>query len=234
MSMVPIGPGRPQIRRPMSKPESKLTYPLDPKLRDFQIAADDRQRANKPEPGEGEVGLVRQTGFWPACIRWATGSHVDHMVVYIGGRMVVSASPKGAKVVPIDDYPNVIWSAFTVGEPDRFAYHARRATLHWAFDHIGTPYNFVDDVVLATVWIIGKLTRVSVPTHIVPRAIARRLSDPRRLQCAQLCDLALQAGGVHVFQDGRLPGDVVPGDFERYFRERGWWPRERGRHRARR
>jgi len=46
----------------------------------------------------------------------------------------------------------------------------------------------------------------------VPAAVRRRLANPKRLECSQLVDAAYLEAGVHLFSDGRIPGDVAPSD----------------------
>jgi hypothetical protein len=47
------------------------------------------------------------------------------------------------------------------------------------------------------------------------------VADEGHLICSQLVDEAYLRAGVHLFDDGRLPGDVTPGDL--------WWLLQRDR-----
>jgi hypothetical protein len=38
------------------------------------------------------------------------------------------------------------------------------------------------------------------------------IADSGHLICSQLVDLCYLRAGAHLFDDGRLPGDVTPGD----------------------
>ena len=45
--------------------------------------------------------------------------------------------------------------------------------------------------------------------------IAERIMDRGEMICSQLADQALTDAGFHVFDDGRLPQDVVPAELFR-------------------
>lgn len=71
----------------------------------------------------------------------------------------------------------------------------------------GVPYSFLDYFALA-------LERYNI--HI--KAVQNRVARNDRMICSQLVDWAYEQVGIHLFDDGRLPQDVTPGDLEGYLR----------------
>lgn len=80
---------------------------------------------------------------------------------------------------------------------------------------IGIPYGWLDYLSITAL-------------HLgLPRPwVQKRVITTKSMICSQLVDYALQRVGFHVFDDGRLPGDVTPGAL---FRQAGalgeavWW-----------
>jgi hypothetical protein len=159
----------------------------------------------------GQIGLTRTRGWFGRLIRWADHSTVNHAIVYLGHfdgvDVVMSAEPHGARLRQTTEFGPIRWSQFTFPNPD-----GPLTAAQWALNAEGSPYNFIDDVAIGLV----RVLRWHAPATVI-----RRLSRKDRLQCAQLSDLALQAGGVHAFED-HVPGDVTPGDFERLYNTNRW------------
>lgn len=77
---------------------------------------------------------------------------------------------------------------------------------------VGTPYSFLDYYALgAQQWNLpgGRWAR-------------QRVTDSGHLICSQLVDHALGRAGFHLFDDGRLPQDVTPGDLFYQALRIGW------------
>ncbi|MDR6907484.1 hypothetical protein J2X63_003192 [Agromyces sp. 3263] len=129
------------------------------------------------------------------------------MIVAINEHEVVSAEPGGARIRPIDYYPGIVWSQFPLRRAQR-----RRIAV-FARTRVGTPYAWSDYFAVGAALITGRST---------PEWLRSYVADTSRLVCSQLCDLALQAGGVHVFFDHRPAGAVIPASFARVFIARGW------------
>lgn len=226
-SGAPVAASNTTVAVPPAKPITtghKPTYypgrPL-PSVKESQIPHPSPFRR---KPKLGDIGIMRTPGFGAWWIRFfeALGGQphdVNHAVLYVGGGMCVSCEPKGAKLRPIKRFPGTIWSQFDLKEAQRVA------IAHWAYEHIGTPYNFLDLAAIAWTILLGKL-------HLpIPRFVQHRLERTDRLQCAQLCDDAYQFGPetpVHIFE-GEIPYAVTPGEFERLYRDRGWYPYPRHR-----
>lgn len=154
-------------------------------------------------PELGDFGVVRTEGIGSALIRFGTDSPVNHAFVYVGDGQIVEAEPGGALLSPVNRHGDkVVWSTGAVTlatiERQRIACYAR--TL------VGTPYGWPDIVAIALAQRrLGEL--VDSRTWWV-----RRIQTLDTLICSQLVDVAYNRAGVHLFDDGRLPGLVSPGD----------------------
>lgn len=156
----------------------------------------------------GQIGLVFQpTSFIERLVCNITRSKSYHCVLAITDYVAVSAEPGGAVLRPTDYWPNTVWSQFALSEADVTAITAIGAGF------IGTPYNFLDDLMIG----IGIAYRYKAPLWI-----RKWLSSDSSLECAQLCDSAYEHAGLHIFDDGRLPGAVFPGSFEPIWKANGW------------
>ncbi len=148
-------------------------------------------------PDLGEFGVVRTNGWAGLGIRIITRSTVNHAFVYVGDGLIVEAQPAGARLAPASLYPGALWSGpgLTAGLGEAIAAAARAL--------VGTPYSWVDCAAIGLTDTLG--------WH-VPEAVRRRLNRRDRLMCSQLVDTAYALGGVHLYDDGRIAGDVSPGD----------------------
>lgn len=159
-------------------------------------------------PGLAQLGLVRTKGFSSWLTRLVTRSNWNHIVLYEGAGNVISCEPSGVSELPVEDFPNAVWSNFdlTIGECG--------AAINFARSQLGKPYgNFT------YVWIgVALLLKVK---H-TPAWILRRLASQRDWICSQLCDSSYQAANIHLFKDERPYGCVWPGSFEPIFKAHGW------------
>jgi hypothetical protein len=128
----------------------------------------------------------------------------------------VEAMPNGAREVDIDgrwgaDYVYLrpaYQSAdptFEVDMPGHpYAIGQSELVAQCAREYIGVPYSFADYVAIAGV-------------HFgIKNGLVRRYVKASGHQiCSQLADQALCDAGFHVYDDGRLPGDVTPSDLFR-------------------
>lgn len=156
------------------------------------------------QPSPGEFGCVRTPDFYGRMIRLVTKSNVNHAFVYVGKDdkgydRIVEAEPKGARLGYVWEYSDIHWSgpAMTQGHGVQIA--------DAAMGLIGTPYSFVDCIDIGLADIFG---------HRLPLRIRERIEDVKHLMCSALTDYAYFLGGVHLFDDGRLFGDVSPGDLD--------------------
>ena len=145
----------------------------------------------------GDFGVMATSGWAARLIQIVTRSRVNHAILYLGNGWCIEGSPDGAGYVRADAYPDTYWSNMdlTDAQRDGIVAHGR--------SHLGAPYSWLDVAAIGFAHIFGRA---------VPPFIRRRLSLPNRLECAQLVDLSYLEAGVHLFDDGRLPGDVMPAD----------------------
>jgi cell wall-associated NlpC family hydrolase len=152
-------------------------------------------------PNLGDFGVARTNGWAAPWIRLITRSTVNHAFVYVGNGRIVEANPSGAAVGNVSEYPHAIWSHMALTTQQRHAIANAADTL------VGTPYSWVDDVCIGLADLFG--WHVPEPFR---QMVIDRLGWKGRLMCSQLVDVAYSKAGVTLFPDGRIPGDVSPGD----------------------
>lgn len=157
------------------------------------------------QPSHGEFGCVRTNDPAGLLIRTVTRSKVNHVFVYVGKDdkgydRIVEAEPKGARLGYVWEYSGIHWSgpAMTQGHGVEIADAAMKL--------IGTPYSWEDCACIGLADIFGG--------HRLPLVIRKRIESTCHLMCSALTDYAYHLGGVQLFDDGRLFGDVSPGDLD--------------------
>lgn len=159
-------------------------------------------------PDLAQLGLVRTTGFSSWLIRTVTHSTYNHIVCYVGDGQVVSAETSGVQVLPVEYFPQAVWSHFDL------TLHQTGTIISFSRNQLGKPYG-----VLTFLWCgIARLFGVE---H-TPGWLLRRLNTRANWICSQLADSAYKAAGIHLFTDHRAEGAVVPGDFEPIWKDAGW------------
>jgi hypothetical protein len=122
----------------------------------------------------------------------------------------IGAESPVSVIRPISAFPRAIWSDFEL-EPWQ-----REGIAKWGRGHLGTPYNFIDDLAIGLERVLREHT---------PKLIIRRLSSSQHLECAQLCDAAYWYGGaIQLYEDHRYFAAVAPSDYTEMFQDGGWWP----------
>jgi hypothetical protein len=114
-----------------------------------------------------------------------------------GSVTYLEAMPSGARIVSTAA-PDGVWYRLPLDD------HARSLVTDRGPDSVGTPYSFADYAALAL-------------HHLAPRArvtarVRRYVTDSGHMICSQLVDHLLCVSGYRLFDDGRLPQDVTPGD----------------------
>lgn len=145
---------------------------------------------------DGPVGLLVSVG---EMLNGSRFGHWDHAGVYVGDGQIVEAEPGGARLAGLDEYAGrpVAWSTGHVELTEA----QRTGVVAAARSFIGVPYSAADYFALA-LWHF----HVRIPW-------ARKvMASQKSMICSELCDFAYEAGGVHLFADGRAPGDVTPAD----------------------
>ncbi|MER7922150.1 hypothetical protein ABTY96_03265 [Streptomyces sp. NPDC096057] len=155
----------------------------------------------RPQPGDFALTKIDGvTGRFIAAGQWLVGdaSPVQHALIYVGNGMIVQAMPGGAELIPLEEANEpYVWSTgripLTAAERVQIVGAARGL--------VGTPYSFLD---------YGSIALAHY--RIRPAWVRDFVADSGHLICSQLVDEAYLRAGVHLFDDGRLPGDVTPGD----------------------
>lgn len=148
----------------------------------------------------GSYGVVRTGGFMGKVIRLATRSQVNHAFVVIDDTHIVEARPTGAKVKPLSEYDGLL-VVYNDTEPIPGVVRHDIVAQALTYATRGVGYGFLDIFALA-------LTTFGVRW----RWLASRVERDDRLICSQLVDRCYLMAGVHLFDDGRLSGQVTPGD----------------------
>lgn len=123
---------------------------------------------------------------------------VQHAFVYVGNGQVVQAMPGGAELIQLEDAsPVVQWSTghLDLTSEQRAIISANAIWL------VGTPYSYLDYASLGLAHF-----------RVRPAWVTNYIASTGHLICSQLVDEVHLRAGVHLFDDGRLPGDVTPGD----------------------
>ena len=166
---------------------------------------------SEPAPLPGDFAVVRIPGDVGRLIRvgqWLNGdgyADYEHAFISVGGGELVEAEPGGARLASLTEYAALapVWSTGRITLTDE----QRAALVAAAHRYIGVPYSFLDYGSLA-------LARFRLRLPVVKRYVA----DTHHMICSQLVDQCYQDAGVHLFRDGRIPGDVTPGDLYRVIR----------------
>jgi cell wall-associated NlpC family hydrolase len=157
-------------------------------------------------PLPGDFGLVSISGMGGFLVRIGQGLLGDgfgdfhHAFLVLDNGEILEAEPGGARIVPLSNYDgtNAVYSDWDLTVPQRADLVAAARPL------VGTPYSWLDYLSLAL-----------VRFRIRPEWLKRYVADTGHLICSQLCDLVYLRAGLHMFQDGRDPMDVTPGDLTR-------------------
>jgi hypothetical protein len=157
------------------------------------------------QPLPGDFAVVRISGDVGRLIRvgqWLDGDgyeNYEHAFIDVGDGQLVEAQPSGARLAPLTEYDASapLWSTGCIALTDE----QRECLVAAARGYIGVPYSFLDYGSLA-------LARFRMRPPIVKRFVA----DTHHMICSQLVDQCYVDAGVHLFNDGRIPGDVTPGN----------------------
>lgn len=171
-----------------------------------------------PLPGDFMVtpthgsGLDRVAGW---LIRYGTDSPYNHAALYVGELVgyskpqIVEAWPSGAKLSDWDSYPNGVWSTGRLPSGLTPTGEQRTRIVAAGLSMVGIPYGWLD------------LIAITFAQRRLGRPVdgdewwVRRIGDMRTAICSQIVDQSWLLGGVHLFEDGRLPGLISPGDLGR-------------------
>lgn len=137
----------------------------------------------------------------------------DPMYAEPYGPRLVQAMPRGAEEIELTakhwtpEYvyirPDYVASGLPHGPTVQ---HYREQVVRAARGYVGTPYNFLTYGALA-----ARKFGFMLTDHVLRSWISTRAD----MMCSQLVDQLLADAGFHVFDDGRLPQDVVPAELYR-------------------
>lgn len=172
--------------------------------------------------------FMRRIGGWTG--RWVSaaqafvrgGSNWTHAGLILDNGQIIEAEPGGAKIKPaeilweagevmISDAPIQRWVDQTVwpqllGAREEGEWRKRAEVVGKARFLSGVGYSFLDYAALA-------MAEFKIPGWQLARD---RVEASQHLICSALVDRAYAWAEVHLFDDGRLSGDVTPWDLERY------------------
>jgi cell wall-associated NlpC family hydrolase len=161
------------------------------------------------QPMPGDFGVTQIRGVVGRLIRfgqWLNGDgfgDYEHAFVYVGAGEIVEAEPGGALLSPLSRYDgcDIQWYPVRSGNFE---------IVRNALALVGTPYSFADYFALA-----------AMRFHLWPlsRWLRGYVRDSGHMMCSQLVDECYRRAGVHLYSDGRAPGDVTPGDLYRLIRQ---------------
>lgn len=123
-------------------------------------------------------------------------SKFTHAYIVLDDETVIAAQPGGARVDSLSDYKNkAIYIQRDLTEEQRAAIVAEARSLE------GLPYSFLDYLAIA-------LARLGIK----PQWLKNYIANTGHMICSQLCDEVYRRAGINLFNDGRLPQEVTPGD----------------------
>lgn len=149
----------------------------------------------------GDIGLTTiggVLGFFVSLGQHLAGdsSKFTHAYIVLDDETVLAAQPGGARIDKLSDYKNkaiYIQKDLTDEQRSRIVLEARKLE--------GLPYSFLDYLALA-------LARLGIK----PQWLQKYIANTGHMICSQLCDEVYRRSGIHLFNDGRLPQEVTPGD----------------------
>lgn len=185
---------------------------------------------NEPKPGSFGLSIIGgKTGQYVAAGQAIAGdgSRWTHAFLVLDNGEIIEGMPHGARIVPLseraDDEGGVVFCDRPVLENAEAYYNSIKPrnidsatlSLHmkWYVDAlradivrearklVGTPYNYLDYLALGL-------------AHFKIKAnwLRRFMQSKKHMICSQLVDEVYRRVGIHIFDDGRLPMDVTPGD----------------------
>lgn len=161
-------------------------------------------------------GFVRGGSFW------------THAGLILDGGWYIQGQPRGAKLYPIarlfDGQPLLVSDApvqaLLASRPEAPATTAlpglvRSCVVREGRALDGADYSYLDYPVLG----LAEWARLHPHSHLLNSlAVGLRhyVNSSGHLICSALVDRAFLNSGIHLFDDGRMPGDVTPEDLAEY------------------
>jgi hypothetical protein len=168
--------------------------------------------------GIGQMALFVTRRWWTMVRsprRWFRIRHVAVIARRDFEHTVIQAMPNGCEEVPFD-FAKHFTGKHVYVRPYYHGVHVWPAdVVSSARRYVGTPYGFLT---------YAKLAAGALRMRSTERWLRKLISTRRDMICSQHMDQALADAGYHVFDDGRLPQDVVPAElFDALMRRPGWF-----------
>lgn len=158
-------------------------------------------------PLPGTIGLTRIQGVagffvWLGQAINGDFSRWTHAFIVLDDETVYEAQPGGAVITPLSEYDDrkVAYIDWPLTEEQRAGIVAVAREL------VGVGYNWGTYFYLAA---------VTLRIPFSAKVLRGHLRRSKKLICSQACDFIYQENGVHLFDDGRKPFDITPGDLAR-------------------
>ena len=149
------------------------------------------------EPRLGDYGVVKTTGFFGGLIRIGTTSRWNHVIIYVGNGMAVSADPTGVSKISVTQYTNIAWN-----KHEELDDNQRMMIINAALEAIGKPYDFftIADIALR---ILG--------LKIFTKGLLSYLAKNKGYICSELVAECYRKGGLVIAKEDWLctPGDLA-------------------------
>ena len=142
-------------------------------------------------------------------------------IILDGDGTILEAEPGGARIANISEYqgrgvlvcdgPVQQWiqRAASTGDPSAELAWIRDRIVREARKLVGVPYSPLDYLALALLHL-----------HLPSGWVRHRVQRSGHLICSQLVDAVYQRAGIQLYDDGRLPGDVMPADLAAWAEDR--------------
>jgi uncharacterized protein YycO len=147
-------------------------------------------------PPLGSYGVTATGGVAGWFIRLGTFSRYNHAFIVGPGGTIIEATPYGAQYGSISMYPKARYNS-----DDAIPDGIREEIWANAQSMLGTKYGWLDIAALSLRFFGQRW-----------KWVEKRIQRQDRLICSQLVDLAYERSGISLFDDGRLPQNVTPGD----------------------
>jgi hypothetical protein len=167
--------------------------------------------------GAGQVALFLTRRWWRMVRSIRQWFHIRHVAVvheFVDGARIVQAMPRGVECVSFQRSKH--WTPGHVYIRPDWEYPSQgRDMAYYALSYLGTPYNFLTYL---------KLAAGAFRMRLTEGWLRRHMSTRRDMMCSQHVDQSLADAGYRIFDDGRLPQDVVPAElFDALIRRPGWF-----------
>lgn len=156
--------------------------------------------ATKKTPKVGDIGLVRiggLLGWWVALGQHLAGDscRYTHTFIVLDDNTVLAAQPGGARIDPLNKQGKAVYLQLDLTDQQRADIVLEARVLE------GLPYGWLNYLAIA-------LARF----NIRPGWLVKYIASNKSMICSQLSDEVYRRAGIQLFDDGRLPGYVTPGD----------------------